>query len=155
MLSRKKEITQYLVLFFVFSLASLLLLLTLFHIAILGFPIVGFMWTFFWYRVFQAITLIRIKTRYKVETAALVLVYGYVAISLLLLGAFFEDADSGPRAVAIAVIGTVFLLCVFFTVLLIRKLIKEYWPSVKGLVRRKPGLPDAGSSGPSGESPSP
>jgi len=133
----------------------MLLLLTLFHVAILGFPIVGFMWTFFWYRVFQAVTLIRIKTRYKVETAALVLVYGYIVIALLILGEIFKDADSGRRAIGIAVIGAVFLLCVFFTVLLIRKLIKEYWPSVKALVRRKPGRPDAGSSEPSGEIPSP
>jgi len=135
MLSRKKEIKKAVIEFVLFSIFSILLLLTLFHIAILGFPIVGFVWTFFWFTVFQATTLIQIKTRYKIWTAGLVLLYGYVAISLLFCWSYPDKKLEEGAGKILAIDAFVLVGLIVATVLLIKRLITEYLPQVKERIR--------------------
>ena len=119
--------------FVLYLLISILTCLTLFHIAILGFPLLGFMWTFFWFALFQTITLIEVSKKYKIETAILVMIYGYFTIFYVLFNDLFKEKNTRYLWFVISII--VLFICIIFTFFLFKKMLKEYWPRMQESIK--------------------
>jgi hypothetical protein len=82
------------------------------------------MWTFFWYSIFQLITLIKVKLRYKIGTASIVLVTGYLIIITIILCT--ELVEKQTRIIGLSVCGALGLSTMAGIAVLIKSLIKEY-----------------------------
>ena len=77
---RIKALIISLIQFAVFSVAGFVLAVSLFHAALLAFPVIEFMWTFWGFNILVMITGVPVKMRYKLSFAFLNL----LVIALLL-----------------------------------------------------------------------
>ncbi len=114
-----------------FSFASFMLVMTLFHAAVLGFPVLGFLWTFFGFSVFSMITNVKVSLGRQIVMAFLNLLALAGAIALL-LSAVPELGNPAARAVIITTLAVTAILYVLFLV----HLVKRYWKDVLAEVKR-------------------
>ena len=90
---RIKALIISIIQFFVFSVAGFVLAVSLFHVAILSFPFIAFMWTFWGFNSLVLVTGVPVKIRYKLSFAFLNL----LIIALVLAWLIFSSAYNGEK----------------------------------------------------------
>jgi hypothetical protein len=78
---RIKALIISLIQLLIFSVLTGFTMLVLFHIAILGFPLFAFMWTFWGFSLFTLITGVNVKLRHSISFAAV----NFLLVALLLV----------------------------------------------------------------------
>ena len=131
---RIKALIISLIQFGVFSVAGFVLAVSLFHAALLAFPVIAFMWTFWGFNILVLITGVPVKMRYKLSFAFLNLL---VIALLLAFCIIFADSYQTEKKVlyqTITIIVSV-LAASAYTFTLIR-FIKGYWqPAKEGILK--------------------
>ena len=123
---RRKALITLIIEFFVFSIVGFLLVLMLFHIGILAFPVIAFMWTFWGFNVLTVFIGIPIKWRYKISFAFLNL----MVVALFITFLINSNESMGNSTVQIVatiisvVVGILYILAVILFV-------KNYWQPAK------------------------
>ncbi|MBR4825389.1 MAG: hypothetical protein IKZ86_11370, partial [Spirochaetaceae bacterium] len=131
---RIKALIISLIQFGVFSVAGFVLAVSLFHAALLAFPVIAFMWTFWGFNILVLVTGVPVKMRYKLSFAFLNLLV--IALLLAFCIIFADSYQTEKKALyqTITIIVSVFAISAY-TFTLIR-FIKGYWqPAKEGVLK--------------------
>ena len=110
----------------VFTIISLGLILILFHAAVLSFPVLAFIWTFYGFSIFTVITGVPLKISHTAIFATFNLIYLSIALVIFICG--FEDTKNELlRNILIIALLPVTIFYIFFLI----KMFKLYRPNVK------------------------
>jgi len=106
-----------------FVLISLFLFLLLFHIAVLSFPVLAFMWTFWGFSVFTVLTGVKIEVKH-------VLLFDFLLL-LCILGLIIFNIESFKVNFLSIIFLISILSIIFLYIYLTFKLSKRYLPLLK------------------------
>ena len=131
---RIKALIISLIQFGVFSVVGFVLAVSLFHAALLAFPVIAFMWTFWGFNILVLITGVPVKMRYKLSFAFLNLLVIALLLAFCIIFADSYQTEKKTLYQTITIIVSV-LAASAYTFTLIR-FIKSYWqPAKEGVLK--------------------
>ncbi|MBO4440119.1 MAG: hypothetical protein J5798_12310 [Spirochaetaceae bacterium] len=131
---RIKALIISLIQFAVFSVAGFVLAVSLFHAALLAFPVIAFMWTFWGFNILVLVTGVPVKMRYKLSFAFLNLLVIALLLAFCIIFADSYQAEKKTLYQTITIIVSVLAVSAY-TFTLIR-FIKSYWqPAKEGVLK--------------------
>lgn len=123
---RKKALLASIIEFFVFSFVGISLVLMLFKVGFLAFPVIAFMWTFWGFNVLTFFIGIRIKWQYKISFAFLNLAAGFLLLGFLIN---FAQPVRNNTVHTVAVVISVVIGMLYILALIL--FVKNYWMPAK------------------------
>ena len=131
---RIKALIISLIQFAVFSVAGFVLAVSLVHAALLAFPVIAFMWTFWGFNILVLITGVPVKMRYKLSFAFLNLLVIALLLAFCIIFADSYQTEKKTLYQTITIIVSV-LTASAYTFTLIR-FTKGYWqPAKEGVLK--------------------
>ena len=131
---RIKALIISLIQFGVFSVAGFVLAVSLFHAALLAFPVIAFMWTFWGFNILVLITGVPVKMRYKLSFAFLnLLVIALLLAFCIIFAASYQTEKKVLYQIITIIVSVLAVSAYTFTLI---RFIKGYWqPAKEGVLK--------------------
>ena len=126
---RIKALIISIIQFFVFSVAGFVLAVSLFHAAVLAFPVIAFMWTFWGFNILVLVTGAPVKMRYKFSFAFLNLLVITLLLAFCII--FTDSYQTEKKALYQTITIIVSVLAVSAYIFTLIRFIKSYWKLAK------------------------
>ena len=124
MTTRKAALIESIVELLVFSTLSLLVMLSLFHAAIMAAPLLAFMWTFFGFSLLALVLGRRIRTRYVISFAFLNLFLS-ACLLFILVNETILKISGAARSLSVILLVVVIILYPILAVAAIRSFLRN------------------------------
>ncbi len=130
---RIKALIISIIQFAVFSVAGFVLAVSLFHAAVLAFPVIAFMWTFWGFNILVLVTGVPVKIRYKLSFAFLNLLSIALLLALLIFFGAYNDEKKALYQTITIIVSVLAVSAYIFTLI---RFIKSYWkPAKEGVLK--------------------
>lgn len=131
---RKRALWAVLIEFVAFSVAGSVMMMALFHLAVLAIPFIAFMWTFWGFNLFSLVFGIKVKQRYKLSFATL----NFIIISMFYVVFVNEKIESKiPQFIIILCFAVLIIAYLVIVVQFIKNHIHPVINEVKKLFHQK------------------